>query len=178
MRIGVDVDAVLADLMSPAIVLLNERYGLGLEYETLRWGEEGVSREKFFRILDEVWNSGLIKPMEPMLDGHLEDLCNAGHEILIITRRGKASREAVLAWLHAQQMPYDAVVFVGITPKLEYPIEVLIDDHPEIGWEARLYPEKEVAVRDQPWNRGCLMASNAYRVESLGQFARWIQNAS
>ena len=36
--------------------------------------------------------------------------------------------------------------------KLDYPIDILIDDHPDYDDHIHNHPDKILIVRDQPWN--------------------------
>ena len=181
MLIGVDVDGVLADLIG-AIQQWADVYdpANGFKYAEAnswsflkqRWPGDKTLRG-FRSIIDEVWEdwSTYMQPMEQCLPASLKRLYKSPrkHKIAIFTTEPRRNHRSMLAWLEHHKIPYDEVIMSGMSgTKLEYPVDVMIDDNPVLVEDALNYPRKTVLLRDQPWNRDVgELPPNVVRVGSL-----------
>ena len=181
MRVGVDIDGVLADIEAPILVMLRERHGIEIAREDItRWGyvveEFGISTSEYLGMMDEAWAQGDVPLEEPDLAESLRRIKRSGNVVTIITKRTRPSHPAVVRWLHDRGLWYDALVFVWGESKLNYPIDILVDDHPRIVEQAVRHPNKTVFLRDQPWNRSVeRFPINAERISSLRYVAERLE---
>ncbi len=187
MDIGVDIDGVLGDLVGGLIVVANEKLGLNLRLEDYdEWDfyqtNYGVSTSWVLNAMDEAWERGLVELIEPGSAKWIHDLKSQGHDITIITRRTYKSHPAVTAWLHKQGIKYTTLIFNGPgTNKLDYPIDVLMDDAPTIVEKAKKHPEKSVYLLDRVWNAHVDTHQppfNVSRVKSLEQALKFLRRFS
>ena len=158
MRVGVDIDGVLADLVEATIKAWNEenpdrQFKVGDWTSWDVWKIMGNTPKEMHRLMDLGWSRWPdMLPMEPGLRQSLRRLRRVGHTIHIITGRNPGSYLDVVRWLDLHRIPYDSLTFLikGVD-KLEFPVDVLIDDNPN---EVLRVPfGKQLYLRDQPWNR-------------------------
>ena len=175
MRIGIDVDGVMAEVHVPVIHLL-QSYGYDVEVSDWDSWDMDILREKtgygigdMLELMDIVWNEKVVDLTHseiPDMVKHLRRKLNA--EIMVITKRTRSSHGAVADFLNLHVMPYDSLVFAGRGSKLEYPIDVLIDDSPNVVEEAIDYPDKTVFLVSFPWNDDVgELPDNVIRVDTI-----------
>lgn len=155
MRIGVDVDGVLADRIPAILDLIAGRHGVHLDPDEIAGGETpvpGTDRgvRSFFAETDE--DSDHLRSL-PTVDGAVDGMRTlaADHELLIATYRKPAARKPTRRWLAAHGIPYDGYVREVGEGKRGVPADLLIDDSsPTVrafaagGGRAILF--------SQPWN--------------------------
>lgn len=190
MRIGVDVDSVLADLSGAVSRLWNQDYP-DKPIAPEDWNQWdfykvlGISLNAFYRYMDAAWRDyPLMNIQEDDVYKSLIRLRDAGHHIHIITNRNHDTTPYVVEWLQRWAIDYHALTFncaPGVS-KFEYPIDVLIDDNPNLARQVPI--NKTLFLRDHPWNRnvvtaawptltptkwGTIAAPKSIRVDSVAQ---------
>ncbi|HVR88839.1 MAG TPA: hypothetical protein VHG53_04760 [Candidatus Limnocylindria bacterium] len=105
MKIGVDLDDVIAECAVPYLRAFAERFGLELAEEDLGWhtlaGIEAVSAEEKDRFRIALYDGPFFGELEPYADSPavLERIVDAGHEIYFITARNERRRVVTETWL-------------------------------------------------------------------------------
>ena len=176
MRIGIDVDGVLADQERALLVLLNEIHKQHYTYEDIDdWGAVErlfkISKGDMLRNMEQVWACGEV--------GRLIDLKELaslimkhhilGNTVYIVSKRTPRSWPYVIRWLDVEHTKVDGVVFLaGDDSKFDYPIDLMIDDNPKLAVEAATYG-KELMLVDQPWNQVINNSEWVTRVGSVGE---------
>ena len=184
MRVGVDIDGVLADIEAPVLVMLRERYGIELIREDIdRWNyvveEFDIPAPEYLSMMDEAWAQGDVPLEEPDLSESLRRIKDASNTVTIISKRTRPSHPSVVQWLHDHDLWYDSLVFAWGESKLNYPIDILVDDHTRIVEQAARHPNKTVFLRDQSWNRSVdRFPINAERVNSMRYVAERLEEGS
>lgn len=170
---GVDVDGVIADLATAIEPLIEAKFGAkALKQDVNRWNyyvDIVGSVSKMLEIMDQAWAQNLVQLEEPDLCQSLRMLRRADFHIVVLTARTYESHPYVVQWLHDLKVPYDSVCLLdhGGPDKLDYPIDVLLDDRPTYPAAIALHPDKFLYLRDQPWNRDtAIVSANAKRVFS------------
>ncbi len=190
LNIGIDLDGVLADLVGAAVKEVNLRRGLSLTKEDVKeWSylvtDLGFTRDEQRRIFNRIWRNHRISLGLEELDlvRYLGQL-RIGNFITIISHRHIDAHQFVVPWLVERNLLYDSLVFADPgEDKFDYPIEVLIDDHPGMVLKAKKHPEKLLLLRDQPWNKDLTKVlganfgwpSNVERLFSLSQARKQIE---
>ena len=171
LRIGIDIDGVLGGQVEAALPVLNQY--LGTNYSLDQWdywffGQDMLGDKKtLLDMLDAVWMQGLVMPQEPGIAAKVKKLSRLG-PISIITKRTHKSHPHVVQRLQDWGVKYSNMIFVGDGQKLDYPIDILIDDHPDYDDHFHNYPEKLLLVRAQPWNQHDVsLVTNVYYVQDL-----------
>ena len=171
MRIGVDVDSVLADMSGGASAvwtsLCPKRPMSYKDWTTWdMWQDWGMTRKMFYYLLDTAWKGwGTMPLQDPDIPATMKAL-KKNHYVHIITSRSRQTHACVAQWLSHQKIGYDALTFISGHDKFAMPIDVLVDDNPiQVGQ----VPEgQHLYLRDHPWNRG-LEGPRVTRVARLKQ---------
>ncbi len=173
MNIGIDVDGVLADLISAA--LRNSRLSDFTKKDVTEWDffqKHGYSKREQREIFFQVWNwwqDNELSLEYKYPDKLLKKLMKK-HRISIITHRDSNTHCSVVSWLNNYNIPYHDLLFVGDgLSKFEFPIDCLIDDSPKTVEEAKNYPNKKLYLVNQSWNKNIIdLPNNVLRVNDLG----------
>jgi len=104
-RIGIDLDDVVAECAVPYLRAFAERYRLDLPDEDLGWQTlaaiEEVSGEEKDRFRIALYDGKFFSELEPYEDSPavIERIAGAGHEIYFITARAERRRVVTETWL-------------------------------------------------------------------------------
>lgn len=105
MRIGIDLDDVVAECAVPYLRAFAERYRLALPEEDLGWQTlaaiEEVSGEEKDRFRLALYDGSFFRDLEPYADcpAVVERIAQAGHELYFITARAERRRVVTETWL-------------------------------------------------------------------------------
>jgi uncharacterized protein len=160
MRLGIDLDGVVADFNAGWIQLHRHEFGSDLHPEMVtswnglhelggfadmaafwRWARGNADRPSIFRHLD----------VYPDALETLHALDRAGHDIVIVTTKPKWARTDTLRWLADHELPTAEVHM--IVEKYRVDCDVYLDDSPQVLPELlRHRPEALVCRFVRPWN--------------------------
>ena len=182
MKIGVDIDGVLANSLPLWVAELNKFFNKNKRVEEIH--------------LYDIYNTYEITPGELnlFLERRGRYLMNAPapvtgasyylgrikqhHEICIITARDKKYSRETQGWLKKHGLPYDELLLLGSHDKkescLERNLKVLVEDTLEIGVEVSA-AGIPVLLMDAPYNQGAL-PKLVYRKNSWDEIYRTIVN--
>lgn len=151
MRIGIDIDSVLAEAMPIFLASIKERHGLDLKKEditkwNMNWGEVDLYRE-ICCVLDQ---PELVINM-PLVDGAKEGMIylRGRYKVKLITSRKDTRAPQTRAW--ADKHFGNIEIVHTDADKNGYNVDVLIDDAPH-HIEAFAKKHRWAIVFDQPWN--------------------------
>ena len=105
MRIGIDLDDVVAECAVPYLRAFADRYRLALPEEDLGWQTlaaiEEVSGEEKDRFRIALYDGSFFRDLEPYEDcpAVVERIAQAGHELYFITARAERRRVVTETWL-------------------------------------------------------------------------------
>jgi uncharacterized HAD superfamily protein len=161
MIVGIDIDGILANSVAATLAKINEAKNTQLTYQDWdSWGPHdnfGMTQYELMAWMDIAWSDFYFMDFEEPKTtiSDLTALQEAGHKIHIVTYRSFGSHSDVMSCLHSKNVPYDAVSMCTreFASKLEFPIDVLIDDHPRMPEAAIMFPAKKVYWIRRPWNR-------------------------
>lgn len=181
MRIGLDLDDVVANLNERLNDWHNETYGTSYSredyYSYYFWDVWGGTREeamaKVYRFIEE-GNVMRIAPVKGAREG-VQKLKGLSKSLRAITGRSETIRKSTEAWI-ARELPHmiDDVHFTNVYPSpgevtrskgeicLELGIELMIDDSTEFA-ESCSKQGIPVIIFDTPWNRHVPLPSLAHR---------------
>jgi 5'(3')-deoxyribonucleotidase len=145
MRVGIDLDDVLADFISEFTEVAHEMYGrpeIGTQPMDWEWSNFGLSKEEQGKVWDRItrtWNFWEKLAVEPGADRiSMTRLLEDGHDLVFITARAKTAgrtvQEQACRWLdHNFDLEYPTVIVekdkgpLAAALKLDY----FIDDRPK-----------------------------------------------
>ncbi len=163
MKIGVDIDGVLANSLPLWVAELNSYFNVNKQlnemhlYDVLKTYEISQSELRLF-----LRNKGkyLMKSAEPIKGAsYYLSRIKQHHEIHIVTARDKRYQEETREWLKKHNLPYDELILLGShdkkEPCLERNLRVLVEDTLEIGVQVST-AGIPVLLLDAPYNQGAL----------------------
>lgn len=162
LRIALDFDSVLADILVIVNEILSEKEGRPVDVKSVQWmflEHLGLEKKyKYTDIFQEVWNRWeRIPPTEPNLEKSVWALRKLGPVDIVTAAGGYDSETNRKKWLVKNGITYDNFVVVPMhapsaTGKLGLNYDVWIDDNPN-DIVAAISQNKRMLVYDQPWNR-------------------------
>ncbi len=175
MRLGIDLDGVVADFNAGWIRLHRDEFGSELRPEMVttwdgphelggfadmrafwRWAQGNEDRPSIFRHLDPY----------PDAIATLHRLDRAGHDVVIITAKPAWARTDTFRWLADHELPTAEVHMID--RKHTVACDVYLDDGPRVLPPlVRLRPSALVCRFVRPWNRP---VDGAVDVESWSEF--------
>ena len=179
-RIAVDLDGVLAETMTAWCKRANAQLGTRLKLDDLNtwasWTKFGITRDQFFRLLDEAWDEWQeVPPTESGLAEKVAKLQPFG-SLDIVTGRSKQTVEGAKKWLAHHKIPYERFVRVpGMKDKVYLNYDVYIDDAPELMPLISRNPAMRGVLYERPWNRDVPDMARIFKVENWTQIPGIIQ---
>lgn len=148
MKIGVDIENTLADIVPGVVEMYNKRYETDYsKKEVIEWGFENTpfEKDKFLRLAQERWQGEYeIEMVEPSLKGYLNEIYdNEQHHIDIVTALVSCD-DAAQEWLDEKEINYMNYVVAFDKNNLDY--DLFIDDNPNMDPESLI-------LMSQPWNQ-------------------------
>ena len=155
LKIGLDVDGVLADVIHTWLDY-NNKIRRAISKEEISewdfWGRYQIDKYDFYKELSLCWKTWhKIPSTEEDLSTTTSALSHVG-EVDIVTAREESTHTYVKSWLSSQKITYKNYVGVheGLEKtKLDY--DIFIDDSP-INAKSMLNAGKSVILYTQPWN--------------------------
>ncbi|RNJ76271.1 MAG: hypothetical protein EB828_03145 [Nitrosopumilus sp. D6] len=178
MRIALDVDGVLADVIR-SWLLYNNSFRKNIEMHEARdwdfWKILNITASDFYAELNACWKDWhSIPPTEDDISSAVKSLAELG-TVDIVTARDPSTDSFVREWLVHHGIEYAEYVSVaGGTMKADLDYDVFIDDSP-INAKKFLEKGKKVLVYTQPWNM-YLSKDEFIRIPDLAGAIKEMQN--
>jgi uncharacterized HAD superfamily protein len=156
-RIALDIDSTLHHYWDLFRSIVNERYGVDLEYESQTdWGITRIPDDYVRAAVQETHSDENIAAAEPY-PGAVETVKawhKQGHWIHITSHRAKSCATATASWLEHVGIPFDDLhcSYDKVTRCVELGIDVLVDDSP-VNLERARAEGILGATLIHPWNR-------------------------
>jgi len=134
-RIALDIDSTLHHYWELFRSIVNERYGVDLEYESqTHWGGTHLPEEHLRAAVMETHSDENIAAADPY-PGAVETVTawhDEGHWIHVTSHRAESCAPATARWLEAVGIPFDDLhcSYDKVTRCVELGIDVLVDDSP------------------------------------------------
>jgi len=183
MKIGIDLDGCVVDLMTPFLAHYNGKKGTSIEYGDLfchdLWFPLEIKREEAF---ESVFSFMREEPFDVVLphEGAIEAIkkLSEEHDLMVITSRPELYVEKTLRWIdgHLPRV-FEKVVFTheyaldgNVKTRKEQicqreGVDLMIEDY-----DKNLLSCAEVCKRvllfDQPWNQNSKLPENGVRIKS------------
>ena len=157
MKIALDVDGVLADIIEVWINEYNKKHNTSISKEIIKnwdfWKELGVNQYEFYYQLSSCWSQWKdVPPMEQDIANAVDKLHSIG-KVDIVTARDKESTKHVINWLEYNRIKYNEYVPVPDgRDKADLDYDVFIDDSPH-NVVRMASKGRNVLLYDQPWNK-------------------------
>lgn len=155
MRIGIDIDGVVADFVKTFIPLVRERYGVAL-------AEHDIYVHDLFLVLGiteseaiELIRATICSDLD-LIDGAKEaiDRLNQEHDVILLTARPEDLSGVTQRWLRKTGIKYRELVHFRQGQKFapDYAFDIVVDDHLQevIRFVGKA---RKIIVFDHPWNQ-------------------------
>jgi 5'(3')-deoxyribonucleotidase len=158
-RLGIDLDGVVADFNTGWIRRYNADFGADVAFDAVvSW--DGIPSLTHFRHMDEFWTwardhdgHSLFRHLDPY-PGAIETLArlNADHEVVVLTTKPRWAVHDTFAWIADHRLPTQEVHI--LFDKWRVDCDVYLDDSPNMVAElARRRPGSKVCRFVRPWNK-------------------------
>ena len=169
MRLGFDIDEVVADIVTSLLGFIYDRYGVHRDISVF----DQYGLEKCRYVFEDVMNDDIrvqlckviyldtflynLKPVYGAVDS-INDLYSNGHSIYFITSRSNESSKITFKWFDKYKIPYDGIITTNGAPKGEYVnnymLDMFVDDHSDY-LDSIISINKvntKLLLLDKPWN--------------------------
>lgn len=177
MKIAVDIDGVLFDLVITFCEKFNERYDTTYQKsDVTNWeffNDWNISEEQAFKIFYEIYENSEIVPLidENSLK-YMREL-NLQHNVDIVSARSSHYRSHLIKALKShnilKKIHYRELILVNHKPydsKLILEYEIYVDDNPNLVEPIKKMKNKLLLLYDQPWNMDSKCEKNVFRVKT------------
>ena len=180
MRIGIDIDDVMADSLPEFLKAFNRRFGLQIPVTEAGWEivrrHPEIPADEIGAFFAELTRADFLgsRPLVPGAREGVEQLHQAGHRLFIITGRLRQDRDITERWVAQRGL---SSFFEAIVDRdgLDAPrhkrraverlrLDALLEDEYEVALAAAEVSGR-VLLFDQPWNQGRL-PSRVFRIRS------------
>lgn len=156
LKVGFDVDGVLADQITGVLPLVKQRHDVNLTYADITdWrlpiNETDIAQEIVRAQQDHEYVVGM--QVHEGAKRILDYLHETNRIVVITARQGEAASTWTAEWLRRNKLPYDAVVGGTEARKSEHRTDVLVDDYVGNVLEYLSNTRGVAVLVDQPWNR-------------------------
>jgi len=180
LKIGVDIDGVIADFVTAFRKLVEKRYDVSLSENDIYAHDLflvlGVPEQEAKELIRETLVTKL--KLVPNAKKSLAYLSRY-HKIFVITARPKDLLEQTRKWLKSNGISYHEIVHQNEGEKhgSKLKLDVIIEDNltEAIRWKGKA---KNVLVFDHPWNKSLNVRRLITRVRSWEDIVRFIDNCS
>ena len=183
MRISVDIDGVLLDLIGQVCRIYNQQHNT-------EYSKKNVSQWEFFRdwnisedVIYEIFNLAYQNSISTSLvdEGapYILKKLNKTYNVDLVTARDEQYKKELLARLSSFNIKrgahYENLIHVKTKPydvKLGLNYDLYIDDSPNLAQHLEIYENKTLLLYDQPWNQKTNEKFNIIRVKNWNQIGR------
>jgi 5'(3')-deoxyribonucleotidase len=167
LRLGIDLDGVVADFNSGWIGRYNREFGASLEpSQVVMW--DGIHGLTHFETMEGFWDwaqsgdTSFFRDL-PVFEGALETITDLAreHRIVIVSSKYDWAIADTLAWLSEHRIPAREIHFVW--DKTTVPCDIYLEDAPHnlVGLVAKR-PDALVCRMVRPWNKPVAGAVDVY----------------
>jgi len=189
MLIGVDLDEVLADLITSFVNYHNSKYNTSFQkndfFSYKLWDVLKCSKEDAIQRMYDFFKSPCFNEIQPIKDSkEVLSYLKENHELVIISSRQELVHEDTRGWINYHfPKTFSKIYFsgnfysqTGDKTKLqickELNTDLLIEDALEYALECQ--EETKVLLFDQPWNQSKKLPDNIHRVYSWKDILNYI----
>jgi uncharacterized HAD superfamily protein len=170
MKLGFDIDGVIANFSQPLLQTIKKNYGLTLTEKDITSFSLthvlGITRAEETQLITDVLYKDL--PIYPGAKETLERLSREGHEIYLLTGRYGHLREITQTWLKEKAVPFNELHLLEMGKKSQVNIQgldVIVEDSLDeaLEWSSRV---NTVLLFDHPYNQTLNVKNLTKRVYS------------
>jgi uncharacterized HAD superfamily protein len=176
-RIAVDIDGVLLDLVITFCEIFNERYNTHYTKEDVsNWeffNDWNITEEEAFEIFFQIYENTMDVPFIDEKASEYMRKLNINHDVYILSARTSQYKSQIIEKLNFHNIKkgvhYKELILVHHKPydqKQNYNFDVYIDDNPHLAETIKNIKERYLLLYDQPWNQDFNCKNNIIRVHN------------
>jgi uncharacterized HAD superfamily protein len=175
MKIAIDIDGVLLDIIIPYIEFFNQRHNT--EYkktDVTNWDfykDWNVDEDEAFGIFYEIYENTMSVPFIDETAPNIMKKLHKLHDLYILSARASQYRSQIIEKLDFHNIKKDShyieLILVYHKPydlKINEPFDVYVDDNPNLAKSIQKTHDKYLLLYDQPWNQEIENVNNIFRV--------------
>ena len=179
LRIGIDIDGVIVDLVSSVLPLLSKACGRPVSHRDIYCFDIGKAlniEDKMADVWAQVYRGNTLR-FAPPIKGAITGLSALReHEIWLVTRRPTSTRSHTMSWLREKRIKYDHLIFDSSPNKhsVGQNFDVFVEDNLEQACaiaEACIFS----LLLDQPWNQTLILPKHCTRIEDWNAIVLYIK---
>ncbi|MEJ2248542.1 MAG: hypothetical protein P8Y70_10810 [Candidatus Lokiarchaeota archaeon] len=177
MRVAIDVDGVLLDLMVEYCEIFNKKYNTSYSKEDVAHWEFfrdwNISEEAAYEIFHKIYENS---QKVPFIDNDALKVLNSlyqNHYIDIVSARTfkfkRELRKALESHKVYRNVHYRNLILVSNKPydiKLNLDYDIYVDDNPNLVNPITQFSKKFLLLYDQPWNQNAKNSKNVIRIKN------------
>jgi len=175
MRIAIDIDGVLIDLMVTYCEIFNEKYKTEYTKKDVKnwefFRDWNITEEECFEIFYQLYENSMKVPfIDDSAPEYMRKL-NTMHDVYIVSARESQYKAQILKKLNyhnvKKKIQYIALILLHHKPydvKINQDFDVYVDDNPNLAESISKMKERYLLLYDQPWNQNFYCKDNVIRV--------------
>lgn len=187
MKIAVDIDGVLIDLMVEYCRIFNSIHGTSYKKDDVQnwefFKDWRISEEEAFDIFNQIYEDSMPIPFIDDNAPAIMETLNLLHEVFIVSARESKYKAPIIRKLNfhdiKKNIHYRKLILLTHKPydlKLSKHFDLYIDDNPNLVEPIKKVKNKILLLYDQPWNQNCLCENNVIRVYNWREVHKEINN--
>jgi len=175
MKIAIDIDGVLLDLMVTFCELFNQKYNTNNDKKDVSHWEFfydwNITEKDAYDIFNEIYKDSTSVPFIDKDSPHMMRELNEIHHVDILSARDPKYKVQLIKKLEMHDIKktiqYRHLILIDNKPydlKLQHDYDIYVDDNPNLVENIKKMDHKLLILYDQPWNQHCFCDDNVIRV--------------
>ena len=184
LRIAIDIDGVLLDIVVNFCDIFNKKHGTSFTRDDVtNWEffyDWNISEEEAFEIFFEIYENTMSIPFIDDAAPRIMEKLNKKQDVYILSARNSEYRIQIIEKLDFHNIKrgshYTDLILVKHKPlaaKQNYEFDIYVDDNPHLAEAVKLMEDRYLLLFDQPWNRKphpFLTVKSWHEIEALIQW--------
>ena len=175
MKIAIDIDGVLLDIIIRYCEIFNGRYGTNYKKsDVIKWdffSDWNIDEETGFKIFFEIYEDSQNVPFIDKDASKIMKKLNERYDLDIVSARLPEYRASIRSKLDSHDIKegiqYTELILLHHRPydiKLKQNYDLYVDDNPNLVDPIKKLKDRTLLLYDQPWNQDSVCEKNVYRV--------------
>ena len=175
MKIAIDIDGVILDIIRTYCEIYNKRYGTNYQKKDITtWDffkDWNITEEEAFKIFYEIYADSRNVPFIDDDAPKIMKKLNERYDLDIVSARLPQYRSSIIDKLEShgvkEGIQYTELILLHHRPydiKLKENYDLYVDDNPNLVEPIKMMKSRMLLLFDQPWNQNSVCEDNVHRV--------------
>lgn len=175
MKLAIDIDGVLLDIMVTYCEIFNSKYHTNyIKSDVTNWEffrDWKVSEKEAFEIFFSIYKDSMSVPFIDKDAPKIMQRLRKCHDVFIVTARSPEYDAPIKKKLNfhniKKSINYEDLILLHHKPydiKLSLDFDLYVDDNPNLVKPIKTMKNKTLLLYDQPWNQDLILGENIKRV--------------